>query len=293
MDSRLKKIISRIEDIPTLPVVSQKILVLISDPDASYKDIVNVVERDQSLALKILKVANSSFYGSINKISSLEHAMVKLGMNEVKSVILGISVHSFFSDNGDGLFDIDKFWEHSIVCSQVSKYLGNHFRIKNNDMLFLGGLIHDMGKVVVDQYFHDEFLKIIEYIDTNHSSFSEAEKAVIGTTHYQIAAKLLNQWNFPREAIMNILYHHAPWGDENYETGAIILYLANMITKITGYYCHDNEKKIDLLEFSKSSQITYINKSGFDLESEILFNIITHIKEFVAEEVDNVMRIFG
>ena len=292
MDSRLKKIISRIEEIPTLPIVSQKILDVMSDPDASYKDIVNVVEYDQALALKILKVANSSFYGSINKISSLEHAMVKLGMNEIKSIILGISVHNFFSGDGKGLFDIDKFWTHSIVCSQVSKYLGNYFRLKNNNMLFLGGLIHDMGKVVIHQYFNDEFLSIIEYINTNHSGFSEAEKAVIVTTHYQIAAKLLNQWKFPKEVIMNVLYHHAPWGDENYKTGAIILYLSNIITKISGYYCYDNEKEIDPLEITKSSQITYINKSGFDLDSESLMSIAAHVKEYIAEEADNVMRVF-
>ncbi|MBN2417942.1 MAG: HDOD domain-containing protein [Deltaproteobacteria bacterium] len=292
MDSGLKRIISRIEEIPTLPVVSQKILNVISDPDASYKDIVSLVEYDQALALKILKVANSAFYGSIGKVSSLEHAMVKLGLNEVKSIVLGVSVYNFFSGGSNGLFDIDKFWEHSIVCSQVSKYLGNHFRIKNNDMLFLGGLIHDMGKVVIGQYFQEDFLKIIEYIDENHSSFSEAEKAVIGTTHYQIAAKLLNQWNFPKEAIMYILYHHAPWGDKNFESGSIILYLANMITKIAGYYCHDNEKIIDPLEFTKSSQAAYINKNGFDLGGETLMNIITHVKEYIAEEANNVMKIF-
>ena len=293
MDNQIKKIINRIEEIPSLPVVSQKILDVISDPEASNKDIVNMIEYDQALAVKILKVANSAFYGSIGKVGSLEHAIVKLGMNEVKSIVLGVSVYNFFTGKSSGLFDIDKFWEHSIVCSQVSKYLGNHFRIKNNDMLFLGGLIHDMGKVVIGQYFHDEFLDIIEYIDKNQSGFSEAEKAVIGTTHYQIAAKLLNQWNFPKEVIMYILYHHAPWGDENYETGATILYLANMITKITGYYCHDNEKQIDPFEFARSSQITYINKNGFDLDSETLIHIITNVKEYIAEEVDNVMRIFG
>ena len=293
MDSGLKKIINRIEEIPTLPVISQKILDVMSDPEASYKDIVNVVEYDQALALKILKVANSAFFGSIGKVSSLENAMVKLGMNEVRSIVLGVSVHNFFSGNSNGLFDIDKFWEHSIVCSQVSKYLGNHFRIKNSDMLFLGGLIHDMGKVVIGQYFHDEFLEIIEYIDSNHSSFSEAEKAVIGTTHYQIAAKLLNQWNFPKEVIMNILYHHAPWGDKNFETGAIILFLANMITKIAGYYCHDNENQIDPLEFSESSQITYINTNGIGFDYEILMNIIAHVKEYIAVDVDNVMGIFS
>lgn len=292
METRLEKIINQIEGIPTLPIVSQKIMEIMSDENASYNDIVKVVENDQSMALKILKIANSAFYGSLSKVSSLEHAMIKLGMNEVRSIVLGISVHNFFSTQSNGIFDRERFWKHAIVCSQVAKYLAGYYRIGNDDSLFLAGLIHDMGKVVIDQYFHDEFVDIIDYLDSNNTTFSEAEKAVIGTTHYQIAAKLLNQWKFPRKVIMYILYHHAPWADEGLEQGSVILYLANIITKLAGYTCHPNEKKIDPEEFSESSKVDFVTKMGYDLDYEILNNIENHVREFISEEVENVMSLF-
>jgi len=292
MEKRLESIVKKIEELPTLPIVSQKILEIMADENASYRDIVRVVENDQSLALKILKIANSAFFGSLSKISSLEHAMVKLGMNEVKSIVLAVSVYDFFSTPESSAFDRERFWRHGIVCSQTAKFLGNYFRVGNDDTLFLSGLVHDMGKAVLDEYFHDEFLDIIEYIDLKNSTFSEAEKAVIGTTHYQIAAKLLSQWKFPKKIILQILYHHAPWADKNYETGSIMLYLANMITKMAGYPCHDTEEKIDLDAFSSSSQVIYINKNGFELDHEILKNLVKHTQEFIIEEADNVMRFF-
>lgn len=292
MDQRLKKIIQNIEEIPTLPIVSQKILEIMSREDASYQDIVKVVETDQSLALKILKIANSAFYGSLTKIDSLEHAMIKLGMNEVKSIVLGVSVHNFFSKKDNTVFDRERFWQHAIICSQVAKYLAGHYRIGNDDSLFLSGLIHDMGKVVIDQYFHDDFVDIIEYLDSNHTTFSEAEKAILGTTHYQIAAKLLNQWRFPRKVIIYVLYHHAPWADEGLEKGSVILYLANIITKLAGNACYPNEKEIDPNEFIGSSKMDFIRKMGYDLDDDILTKFENHVREFIVEESDNVMSLF-
>jgi len=292
MDKRLESIVKKIEELPTLPIVSQKILEIMADDNASYKDIVRVVEYDQSLALKIMKIANSAFFGSLSKVSSLEHAMVKLGMNEVRSVVLAVSVYDFFSNPDMGAFDRKRFWKHGIVCSQTAKYLGNHFRIGNDDTLFLSGLVHDMGKVVLDEYFHDDFLSILNYLELKKCTFSEAEKAVIGTTHYQIAAKLLSQWKFPKKIIMQILYHHAPWTDKNYETGSIMLYLGNIITKLAGYSCHKAEKEMDLQAFSRSSQVGYINKNGFELDHDILEKFIKHTQEFIVEETDNVMRFF-
>jgi HD-like signal output (HDOD) protein len=292
MDKRLENIVKKIEELPTLPVVSQKILALMADENASYRDIVRLVENDQSLALKIMKIANSAFFGSLTKISSLEHAMIKLGMNEVRCIVLAVSVHDFFSNPDKGIFDRKRFWKHGIVCSQTAKYLGSYYRIGNDDTLFLSGLIHDMGKVVLDEYFHDEFLMILKHIEAKKCSFSEAEKDVLGTTHYQIAAKLLSNWKFPKKIILQILYHHAPWADKNYETGSIMLYLANITTKLAGFSCYKGEEEMDPEAFSHSSQIEYINKNGFELDYNILDKFIKHIQEFVLEESDNVMSFF-
>ena len=293
MDKKLENIIARIEELPTLPIISQKILQLMTDEDVSYRDIVKLVENDQSLALKIMKIANSAFFGSLNRISSLEQAMVKLGMNEVRSIVLAVSVYDFFSNSDSGAIDRERFWKHGIICSQTAKYLGSHYRIEDDDTLFLSGLVHDMGKAVLDEFFHDEFLNIINYLEMKRATFSEAEKVVLGTTHYQIAAKLLSQWKFPKKIILQVLYHHTPWADKTFETGSIMVYLANIITKMAGYSCHKNEEEIDIEAFSKSSHVEYINKNGFELDNEILETLVNHIKEVIVEEADSVMQFFG
>lgn len=291
MEVRLESILKKIEELPTLPVVSQRILQLMTDENASYREIVKLVENDQSLALKIMKIANSAFFGSLTKISSLEQAMVKLGINEVRSIVLAVSVYDFFSHSDTGAFDRERFWKHGNICSQTAKYLGNHFRT-GNDTLFISGLVHDMGKAVLDEYFHDEFLSIINYLELKRCTFSEAEKTVMGITHSQIAAELLKQWKFPDSIIQQILYHHAPWEDKNHKKGSIILYLADIITKTAGYSCHEGEEEVELKAFSQSDRADYINKNGFDLDYETLEKFVKHVQEFIVEEADSMMRFF-
>ena len=294
MEKSVEKLVKKIEQIPMLPSVSQRMMHVISNEDASIKDIARFIEKDQSLTLKIMKIANSAFYGSLSKVTSLENALIKLGLKEIKSIVLGISIRDFFSNPASGAFDRERFWKHAIVCSQIAKFLGFHYHHDgNDDSLFLLGLIHDMGKVVLDEYFHEEFIQIIEYIDLNETTFSKAEKEVMGTTHYQIAAKILKQWKFPDEIIMPVFYHHAPWYDKYYGANSIILYLSNILTKLTGYPCHQSESPIDPLVFSKSSEIQFINKSGFELDYGIINNFITHILEFMQDESDNVMALFS
>jgi len=91
---------------------------------------------------------------------------------------------------------------------------------------------------------------------------------------------------------MQVFYHHAPWYDKNYETNSIILYLANIFTKLAGYPCHQDEKRIDPNEFANSPEINFVIKNGFDLDYGTIKNLISHIREFVSEEAENVMSFF-
>lgn len=287
----LEQVVRTIEQIPTLPVISQSALEIIEDERSSFENLAVVIETDQALATKILRIANSAFYGLISKVSSLEHAIAILGTKELKSIILGLSVYNFFSSNGRSL-DPTQFWRHSIVCSQVSKLLGTHFDIRNDETLFVAGLIHDIGKIVVDQYFHEEFLEIVDLVTSNRTTFSRAEKEILGTTHYQIGAKLLQHWNFPKKIIIEVLYHHAPWHDQNCETGSIIIYLANIFSKLAGYPFLAGEKRVDPYEFGKSPELSFIIKSGFELDYEAIKNLTSHVEKFTYEEAGNVMKMF-
>ncbi|MBN1841624.1 MAG: HDOD domain-containing protein [Deltaproteobacteria bacterium] len=289
----LDGLIEKIEEIPTIPVVSQKVMELSGDEEARFEDFVEIIEKDQALAARILRVANSAFYGFLSRISSLEHALVILGIDEVRSIVLGCSVYNFFSQSESDAFERTGFWKHAIICSQVARLLGTHFNIRNNGSFFLGGLIHDIGKVVLDQYFHEDFLKIIGHVSLTKTTFSKAEKKILGTTHYQIGAKLLKQWRFPDEVVTQILYHHAPWRDENPGPNSSMIYLANVLTKLAGYPCHPDEQQIDLHEFANSSELDFIIKKGFDLDYETIKNLISDIQEFALAEADNVMKLFN
>jgi HD-like signal output (HDOD) protein len=288
----LDRMIKNIEQIPPLPVISQKILNVIQDPNVSFPHLSRIIEKDQALALKILKIANSAFFNSLGKVSSLDHALVKLGMNEIKSIVLGFSVQNFFSTSEDSTFERARFWKHGIVCSQIAKYLGSLYHVRQDDSLFLSGLIHDMGKVVLDQYFHEDFLQIIDYINANETSFSKAEKQVTGTTHYQIAAKLLKQWKFPNQIVLQVFYHHAPWYDKDFQTHSIIIYLSNIFTKLAGFACHPLEKSLDIQSVADSAEIKFVVKSGFDLDADTLSKMLIHIQEFIAEDNNDVMSLF-
>ncbi|MFZ5570438.1 MAG: HDOD domain-containing protein [Thermodesulfobacteriota bacterium] len=288
----VEELVKRIDQIPTLPMVSSQIMRLLEDENVSINKLSELIEKDQALAVKILKVANSSFYGSFSQTSSIDYAIMKLGLGEVKAILHAFSIHSFFSQKSPAGFDRAQFWKHAIICSQIARYLGTYFNMGKDDTLFLSGLIHDLGKIIFDQYFHDDFLQIIQLVNDHHESFSKAEKTVLGFTHYQVAAKLLQKWQFPKKIIMQVFYHHAPWNDANFSAGSIVIYLANILTKLAGYPCLESERPPDLNEFADSNAMAHIVKSGFDLDRASLETLVNNIREFISGESENMLRFF-
>ncbi|MFC1590994.1 HDOD domain-containing protein [Thermodesulfobacteriota bacterium] len=289
--SSVDRIVKQIEDIPTLPIVSNQIQSLFRDDEASIKEIESIIQKDPPLATKLLKMVNSSFYGLLNKVSTIDHALVILGFKEVKNVVLGFSIQNHFNQSNN-TFDRKRFWKHSVICSQLAKHLGKHFSIVDDGTFLLSGLIHDIGKLVIDQYFPDEFQSIVEYISQNNCTFSQAEKEILGVTHYQVAAKLLQQWHFPKKVVMQIFYHHAPWHDKNYTAGSIIIYLANILAKLSGYSCLEEEQEVRIADFLDSSALAYVNKSGFDLDHDSFEMLRLQINEFLAAESNNILNMF-
>jgi putative nucleotidyltransferase with HDIG domain len=277
-------IVATIEKIPTLPKTSGEVLAALNEEDVRIAKVTRLIESDPALAAQILKVANSPFSGTISTVSSVNHAIVILGLGEVKSLLLVFAVQKFFAESEGEQFYRKKLWNHSIVSSHIARFLARHFHCDSDDTLFLSALIHDIGKIVADQYFHDEFRRIIDYVETNNSTFSKAEKELLGATHYQIGAKLLQQWSFPRQVIMQVFHHHAPWQEQNFLKGSIITYLANIFAKLAGYPCLPQEKIIEIDQFANSKAVHIINKNGFELDRDIIDKLLVQIKEILVME---------
>jgi hypothetical protein len=173
-----------------------------------------------------------------------------------------------------------------------SNFINVNFNTVDDGTFSLSGLTHDIGKLVIDQYFHKEFNSIIDYVSNNRVTFSKAEKEILGVTHYRIAAKLLQQWYFPEKVIMQIFYHHAPWHDNNFTAGSIIVYLSNILTKISGYTCFEEEEQTQISDLINPSALDFINKNGFELDQQFSEKLIKLISEFTSAETNNVLNIF-
>lgn len=281
---KLDSIIAAIEQIPTLPKTSTDIMDAIDDKDTNIDRVTELIEQDPALAVQVLKFANSPFCGTIRTVSSVKHAIVVMGLGEIKGLLMVFAVQKFFDSSTVDNDNRKRFWTHSLVCSHTANYLARYFQRQADDTIFISALIHDLGKIVLDQYLHQEFLDIVDHITTAHTSFNEAEKVVVGVTHCQIAAKLLKQWCFPQKVVMQVLHHHSPWQEEEFSENAAIVYLANILTKMAGYPCLEEEAAIDLNSFAQSKALVRLNEIGFDLDEESLQNLLDNIVALLAED---------
>jgi putative nucleotidyltransferase with HDIG domain len=231
----LEHLIRRVTEIPTLPSTVARILEVSGSETSSAVDLAKVIYFDQALAAKVLRIANSPFYGFSRKVKTLEHATVILGFRDIRNMALAMSVFSSFfaGGNNHSRFDRIRFWEHSLSCGLGAKVIAEEAGL-NKTELFVAGLIHDLGKVVLDRYNQEGFLEVLEAATGRHLAWEEAERAVLGYTHADLAARLLEIWKFPPELGRPVAYHHRPWDDAEEPQRSAVLYLADILTRSQG-----------------------------------------------------------
>jgi putative nucleotidyltransferase with HDIG domain len=209
---RIRKIAESIIGLPTLPTVVSKMIDLVDSPRTSASMLARLISSDQALTAKVLKLANSAYYGYPREISTVNMAIVVLGFNAVKEMGLSLSVFDVFKKTASSaLFDVVRFWEHSVGCGVASRMLARNFRPAIAGEAFVAGLLHDVGKVILKQYFDAELARIIELQKEKGVSLEEAEASVIETSHCQVGSWLAEKWNLPKVICETILHHHNAW----------------------------------------------------------------------------------
>ena len=229
---RIKKITQSIIGLPTLPTVITQMIGLIDNPKTSARDVARLIATDQALTAKILKLANSAFYGFPRKISTVNHAIVVLGFETVKSLGLSVSVLERFASGGkDTSFDRQKFWEHSIACGVAARLLAGKLRYRVQGEAFAAGILHDIGKLILSQYFPDEFAEIMRLVREQDIYIGKAEEAVLGVTHAEIGHWLAEKWNLPGQLDDTIAFHHAPGRLERGAELPSLIHLADFLCR--------------------------------------------------------------
>ncbi|MFH1024371.1 MAG: HDOD domain-containing protein [Planctomycetota bacterium] len=208
---KLRRKIETIGGLPTLPTMLAKINQFMINPRTTAKEVGQLIASDPALTIKILRIVNSSFYGFPNRITTTTHAIVILGFNAVKGVILSTSVFDAFGKDGKSAsFDRLALWKHSVACGAASRVLARRIGVNAIEEFFVAGLLHDIGKVILDQCVPEEFGQAIRRAKEADTLLLEAESEVLGVSHAEVGSWLLERWNLPRIHITAVARHHNP-----------------------------------------------------------------------------------
>jgi putative nucleotidyltransferase with HDIG domain len=208
---RILERIATLDTLPSLPRVVSDMLRLLSDANYNIDELMGLVQQDPALTARLLKLANSAIYGRPRQIDSLHEAMVLLGAKEIHRLVTTISVMRSFDDafTRGRILDKEQFWAHSVGTGEIAVRVAAHFGLDFRGVDFTAGLLHDVGKVVLDQHFHAEFRDCLDLSHRRGLPQFEAETRLLGLDHADVGEKLAAKWGLPDSLSAAISQHHA------------------------------------------------------------------------------------
>lgn len=224
-----RKQLETIDSIPTLPKLMAKLTRMVDDPNVSVSEIGDEIAKDQVLATKILKLINSAFYGFPGRISSLTHAVVLLGFDVVKGLILSCAV-----------FDIMKvqmmdLWIHSLAVSKTAGYIASELKEPEPEEITLAGLLHDIGKLIFKLQIPEKYAFILEEAARRQLPSLVMERALLGFDHAETAIWICQTWSLPERLMIPLGYHHNVTAPKIHKRQTAIVGLADMIADAAGF----------------------------------------------------------
>lgn len=229
-------IIQKIDSLSPVSATGQKVMEIISNPNCSLEDIVDIVKYDQGLTANLLKLCNSAYFGLRTKIVSVKQAVAYLGLNQVADVVMMASLSKNFTAAQKG-YDLDEgeLWKYSVSSALIAKSLAEKRNMANIPCLFTSALLKDIGKVILSAHINDAFQQIILRVQKEKLTFLEAERKILGIDHAELGAMVAQKWRFSPEMVFIIRNHHDPLkiliGDD---ISIPIIYLADTVCMMVG-----------------------------------------------------------
>lgn len=224
----VRRQVERLRELPTLPAVVERLVDTLERPDADLGDAAALIETDQVLTAHILRLANTAFYGLSGKVGSVTQALTVLGTTVTRSLLYGTAVL-------DLRIDLAGFWEHSIGTAVASGALAKHLGLKHPEELSGAGLLHDIGKVVLYKQAPEAFAAVLTRSRDEGLAFRDAERALLGVDHAEIASWLLTRWRFPARLLEPIVCHHRPAQARAFPVETAVVHVANTLVRAVGY----------------------------------------------------------
>ncbi|MGE5399265.1 MAG: HDOD domain-containing protein [Ignavibacteriales bacterium] len=242
-----KFILAQVFNLPSIPLVMMEVTKLLNNPMTSAVELGRVISKDQALVTKILTVANSPLYGLPRRVSTIDFAIIILGFDHIKNIVIALSMMEAFKNKSDKNLDQKKYWTHSILTASAAKKIADDLGYHFTGEAFTAGLLHDLGIPVIHKYLHSEFLKICELVETGKMTYDNAQQEVLGIGHEEIGNLLTQRWNLPLTLSDSILNHHTPANAEQNRILAALVHLADYMTSRLqiGNFSWDDNYRLD------------------------------------------------
>ncbi|MCP4548772.1 MAG: HDOD domain-containing protein [bacterium] len=278
MADSVEKLLSKVGKLPTMPHVASKILELVSNPDTSATKLQRVIDSDQVLAMRILKVANSALYALPRKVKTLQQAIVMLGFNHIRSLVLAEAIQNLFkgkSKKGDLLESL--LWEHSVGAAIGAKCAAQICNCPLGEEAFVASLIHDVGKLILLQGDPEAYRDIVETIYIEYQPFSDLEREYFDVEHAEVGALLAERWNLHEKLVEGIRLHHEPDGGDQLTD---LIRIGNAIA-YKAQWGFRKEPELDLATIPAAGRL--------GMDDEMLIHALNKAKELMETE----RQIFG
>lgn len=207
----LESIVEAVNDLPALPSVVTRVIQLTDDPNSTAQDINNVLNQDQAITARVLRLANSAFYGYTRRINTVTDAVVFMGFKTIRSIVIAASVSDILNQEIAGYaLEYGELWKHSQCTAMAARLIARKVKFPTLDLAYTAGLLHDIGKVILNRTMKDAYFEVVEKVSEGEIPFNQVEDEILGFNHAVVGAKVAAKWNLPDQLVEAIAMHHDP-----------------------------------------------------------------------------------
>lgn len=209
--SDIESLLGGNKDLPPMPIVAQRVITLTDRDDTTPEDLQRLITTDPAITAKILKVANSALFGQSRAVSTVSHAAVLLGFSAIRSLVIAASLRSLYQNKGEAGARVRGLWEHALGCAIAAKVTAERLRVPGGEALFLGGLLHDIGQLVLWLRFGDEYSAVLDVLAAEPGrSTVEVEQELLGVDHVAVGGAVARHWQLTPQIERLIAHHESP-----------------------------------------------------------------------------------
>ena len=252
MDNLAEQLIRDYRELVSLPEITLRINEMVNDPDCDIDEVGKLISQDPALAVRLLGIANSPFYGFASEISTVSRAITVLGINKIRDIVLSASATRAFDGIPVEIISVDDFWQHSLYCGVLGQMLAKQTRL-DADAVFIAGLLHDIGQLILFNRYPREMHEIILRTIEGEAPLTmvEAEAERLGTDHTRVGAELARSWHLPAHIEAVIAWHHEPAKATEHQQEVALICIANSVAQMLGF---DSDSVMSKLEIDEAIQ---------------------------------------